>query len=195
MGSVYAGASMSLDGYISGPGETGFEHLFAWMEGGEVEIPTADPNMTMHATTVGAEIFKRMMDETGAIVVGRHLFDITNGWGGTHPMGCPVVVLTHDPPEDFSSPQFHFVSTGIEDAVAKAMELAGDKDVGINGGEMTRQCLEAGLLDGVQIDLVPVLLGGGQKLFPEVAGAPILLEQETITPDTKAVHLRYRILK
>jgi dihydrofolate reductase len=75
------------------------------------------------------------------------------------------------------------------------MELAGDKDVGINGGEMTRQCLEAGLLDGVQIDLVPVLLGGGQKLFPEVAGAPILLEQETITPDTKAVHLRYRILK
>jgi dihydrofolate reductase len=121
---------MSLDGFISGPGETGFEHLFAWFGSGDVEVPTADPNMTLRMTKTGAADYRRMMDETGAIIVGRKLFDFTQGWGGQHPLGCPVVVLTHNPPSDWPHQQFHFVSTGIEGAVKKAVELADGKIVG-----------------------------------------------------------------
>lgn len=187
------GASMSLDGYISGPGETRFEHLFAWIGSGEVEVKTADPNMTLRMTETSAAYYRGMMEQTGAIIVGRKLFDVTQGWGGRHPIGCPVVVLTHKPPADWSHEDFHFVTTGIADAVAKARELAGNKVIGLNGGEIARQALEAGLLEEVWIDLVPVVLGGGQRFFPEVAGAPVLLEQVSVTPDEGVTHLRYRI--
>jgi dihydrofolate reductase len=114
MSIVTTGASVSLDGYIAGPGETGFEHLFGWMGAGDVELPTADPSMTLRMTEVGAAHFRGLMERTGAIVVGRRLFDITQGWGGTHPLGVPVVVLTHRPPVDWAHAGFHFVSTGIE---------------------------------------------------------------------------------
>ena len=124
------------------------------------------------------------MDETGAIVVGRKLFDFTQGWGGQHPLGCPVVVLTHNPPADWPHQQFHFVSTGIEGAVKKAVELADGKIVGVNGGEIANQCLAAGLLDEVWIDLVPVLLGGGTRLFPDVPGAPALLDLVSVLEAT-----------
>jgi dihydrofolate reductase len=89
--------------------------------------------------------------------------------------------------------QFHFVSTGIEDAVKKATELANGKVVGVNGGEIARQCLAAGLLDEVWIDLVPVLLGGGTRLFPEVPGAPALLDLVSVLEDIGVTHLRYRV--
>ena len=193
MGLVMTGASMSLDGYMSGPGETGFEHLFAWLGGGDVEVKTADPNMTLRMTETSAAHYRGMLEQTGAIIVGRKLFDSTQGWGGRHPIGCPVVVLTHEPPSDWAHEDFHFVTTGIADAIARARELAGSKIVGLNGGEIARQALEAGLLEEVWIDLVPVLLGGGQRLFPEVAGAPVLLDQVAVTPDEGVTHLRYRI--
>jgi dihydrofolate reductase len=184
---------MSLDGFISGPGETGFEHLFAWFGSGDVEVPTADPNMTLRMTKTGADHYGRLMDETGAIVVGRKLFDFTQGWGGQHPLGCPVVVLTHNPPADWPHQQFHFVSTGIEGAVKKAVELADGKIVGVNGGEIASQCLAAGLLEEVWIDLVPVLLGGGTPLFPNVPGAPALLDLVSVLEDEGVTHLRYRV--
>ena len=75
------------------------------------------------------------------------------------------------------------MTTGIADAISRARDLAGSKTIGLNGGEIARQALEAGLLEEVWIDLVPVLLGGGQRLFPEVAGAPVLLDQVAVTPD------------
>ena len=193
MSTVMTGASMSLDGFISGPGETGFEHLFAWLGSGEVEVATADPNMTLRMTETGAAYYRRMMDKTGAIVVGRKLFDFTQGWGGQHPLGCPVVVLTHNPPADWPHKQFHFVSTGIQDAVKKAIELADGKIVGVNGGEIASQCLSAGLLDEVWIDLVPVLLGGGTRLFPDVPGAPALLDLVSVLEDEGVTHLGYRV--
>ena len=98
-GKVTTGASVSLDGFIAGPDETGFEHLFAYMGGGDVEVTTADPNMTMRMTADNAAFFHDMVERHGAIVCGRHLYDFTQGWGGVLPMGCPVVVMTHEPPE------------------------------------------------------------------------------------------------
>jgi len=195
MSKVYTGASMSLDGYISGPNESGFEHLFKWYGNGDVEVPTADPAMTMRITQVSADHFRGIIDGSGALVVGRKLFDSTGGWGGRHPMDRPVVVVTHKAPEDWpADTPFTFVTDGIESAIATAKELAGDKVVGVNGGTIARQCLDAGLLDEIWVDLVPVLLGGGTPFFEQLGTAPVELEGPISVAEGRDVtHLRYRV--
>ena len=192
---VYTGASMSLDGYIAGPEETGFEHLFKWYGNGDVPVPTADPNMTLQMTDVSAKHFRGIVDNTGALVVGRRLFDLTSAWGGTHPMNRPVVVLTHNVPQGWprKGPNFTFVTDGIEAAVDTAKQLAGDKVVGVNGGSIARQCLNAGLLDEVWVDLVPVLLGGGVPFFNHLDIAPVELDGPDVIEGTDVTHLRYRV--
>jgi dihydrofolate reductase len=196
MSKVFTGASMSLDGYISGPNETGFEHLFKWYGNGDVEVPTSKPDMTMRMTQVSADHFRRLIDMTGALVVGRRLFDYTDGWGGNHPMGVPVVVVTHSVPEGWprEDAPFTFVTEGIERAIETASELAGDKVVGVNGGTIARQCLDAGLLDEIWVDLVPVLLGSGTPFFEQLDGAPVELEGPiSVTEGADVTHLRYRV--
>ena len=195
MSKVYTGASMSLDGYIAGPDESGFEHLFKWYGNGEVEVPTAKPEMTMRMTQENAEHWRVVTEMTGALVVGRKLFDFTGGWGGLHPLGKPVVVLTHNPPADWpDDTPFAFVTEGIEAAIEKARELAAGSGVGLNGGSIASQALEAGLLDEIWVDVVPVLLGEGTPFFSRLAGAPVALEGPVSVSDGLDVtHLRYRI--
>jgi dihydrofolate reductase len=195
MSNVYTGASMSIDGYISGPDETGFEHLFKWYGNGEVEVPTTKPEMTMRMTEENAEHWRTVLGMTGALVVGRKLFDYTRGWDGEHPIGKPVVVLTHNPPEDWpADTPFTFVTEGIEAAIETARELAGGEGVGINGGSIASQCLEAGLLDEIWVDLVPVLLGGGTSFFDQLGSAPVELEGPvSVTEGRDVTHLRYRV--
>ena len=196
MSKVYTGASMSLDGYIAGPNESGFEHLFQWYANGHVEVPTTNPEMTLRMTEVSAAHFRGLIEMTGALVVGRKLFDSTGGWGGNHPMGVPVVVLSHSVPDDWprEGAPFTFVSEGIEAAIEQATALAGDKVVGVNGGTIARQCLDAGLLDEVWIDLVPVLLGGGTPFFEQLGTAPVPLEGPvSVLEGTGVTHLRYRV--
>jgi dihydrofolate reductase len=194
MTKVFTGASMSLDGYIAGPNETGFEHLFKWYGNGDVAVPTADPDMTLQMTAVSADHWGTVRDMAGSLVVGRKLFDFTKGWGGNHPLGVPVVVLTHSVPEGWprDDAPFTFVSEGIERAVAVAKELAGDKVVGLNGGMIARQALDAGLLDEIWVDLVPVLLGGGTPFFEQLGSAPVELEGPvSVVEATDVTHLRY----
>ena len=196
MTKVFTGASMSLDGFISGPDETGFEHLFKWYGNGDVEVPTASPELTPRMTAVSAEHFRNLADATGALVVGRKLFDFTNGWGGRHPLDRPVVVVTHNVPE--GSPRedapFTFVTDGIESAIEQARALAGGKAVGVNGGMIARQCLDARLLDEIWVDLVPVLLGAGTPFFAQLQNAPVELEGPTsVVEGTDVTHLRYRV--
>ena len=195
MSQVYTGASMSLDGYISGPNESGFEHLFKWYGNGDVEVPTSKPDMTMRMTGENAGHWRVVTELTGALVVGRKLFDYTGGWNGEHPLGKPVVVLTHRPPDDWpADTPFTFVTDGIESAIATASELAGDKGVGLNGGSIARQALDAGLLDEIWVDLVPVLLGGGTPFFDQLSAAPVELEGPVAITDSRDVtHLRYRV--
>jgi dihydrofolate reductase len=195
MSKVYTGASMSIDGYISGPDESGFDQLFKWYGNGDVAVPTAQPEMTMRMTPVSAEYFRAAIERSGALVVGRHLFDITSGWGGNHPIGCPVVVVTHRPaPEDWpADAPFTFVD-GVERAVEIAKEIAGDKIVGVNGGSIASQCLDAKLLDEVWVDLVPVLLGGGTPFFSDLANAPAVLEGPvSAVQGADVTHLRYTV--
>jgi dihydrofolate reductase len=196
MGKVTTGGTMSLDGYIAGPEESGFDLLFQWYGNGDVEIPTANPELTFRTSAVSAAHIRELTERTGALLVGRHLYDMTGGWGGRHPMDVTTVVLTHRLPEDrpAADENFVFVTEGIEAAVAKAREIAGDKDVGVNGGQMARQCLDAGLLDEVHVDLVPVLLGGGTPFFSRLGAAPVQLDGPvSVVEDTGVTHLRYLV--
>jgi dihydrofolate reductase len=195
MSKVFAGASMSIDGYIAGPNESGFDQLFKWYGNGDVEIPTANPEMTVRLSPGSAEHYHTILDQTGVLVCGRRLFDMTRGWGGRHPMDRPLVVVTHRPPPDDWSQDapFEFIE-GIEAAIARAREIAGDKIVGVNGGTIATQCLNAGLLDEVWVDLVPVLLGGGTPFFSGLENAPAVLEGPiSSVQGIDVTHLRYRV--
>ena len=199
MTKIVTGATMSLDGFIADPQDGGFEYLFQWYGNGDVEIRTANAQMSFRTTAEDAEHLRELMTNTGALVVGRRLFDMTGGWGGRHPMDVPTVVLTHTVPDGWEreSQSFAFVTEGgIEAAVAKARELAGDKWVGLNGGQIARQALEAGLLDEVHVDLVPVLLGEGVPFFGKIEGAPVQLEGPVRVREGKGVtHLAYAVRK
>jgi dihydrofolate reductase len=199
MAKVITGGSMSLDGYIAGPNESGFDLLFQWYGNGDVEIPTASPNVPpLRLSAASAKLLKEEWGDAGALVVGRHLYDMTNAWGGRHPMNVTTVVLTHHPPQDrpAADENFVFVTEGIEAAVAKAKEIAGDKNVVVNGGQIARQCLEAGLLDEVGIELIPVVLGGGTPLFADLGTKPAQFEGPIrVVEGTGVTHLRYRVKK
>jgi dihydrofolate reductase len=188
---------MSLDGYIAGPDDSHFDLLFQWYSNGETELLTIDPELSFSTTEADAEQLRSMIAETGCLVVGRHLYDLTNAWGGRHPMDVPCVVLTHNPPADrpLEDENFAFVTGGIEEAVAKAKEIAGDKEVGLNGGQIARQALAAGLVDEVHIDLVPFILGAGTPFFPDLEGAPYTLEQQSVVESKGVVHLSYAVVR
>jgi dihydrofolate reductase len=124
------------------------------------------------------------------------VFDFTDGWDGKHPMDTHVVVLSHSVPDGWEreGEWFTFVSSGIEEAVERAKAIAGEKVVGVNGGTIASQCLEARLLDEVWVDLVPVLLGAGTPFFSGLSAAPYELEGPLSIVDGKDVtHLRYRV--
>jgi dihydrofolate reductase len=201
MGKVKTGATVSLDGYIAGPNDTGFDKLFRWYGAGDVEVPMPDSTAHVPASRVSPEtaaLMRKEMAGWGALVVGRHLYDLTNAWNGRHPLGVTTVVLTHNPPKDRpqADENFVFVTEGIEAAVAKAKEIAGDKDVAVNGGQMARQALEAGLLDEVGVDLVPVILRDGTPLFADLNSGPLEFEGPYLEVQGIGVtHLRYRVRK
>ena len=174
MGKVRTGHATSLDGFIAGPNDgpeapmgEGGERLLAWYFGGDTEYRLPNTEMVFKVSPQTAEFLSETRTTTGALVTGRRTFDLTRGWGGRHPLDVPVFVLSHKaPPEwvDEGSP-FTFVSDGLESAVAQAKAIAGDKDVGVIGANLVQQCLKAGLLDEIHLDLVPVVLGGGVGLF------------------------------
>jgi dihydrofolate reductase len=193
MAKVVANMSMSLDGFIAGPNDE-VEHLFGWYANGDVEIPTAVPGMAFRVSEASAARLRERMASYGALVVGRRLFDMTDGWGGTHPLGVPVFVLTHSVPEGWPRPDapFTFVTDGLERAIAQAKATAGDGWVGV-GSKVAAQCLDAGLLDEVHVDLVPVLLGRGIPFFESLSTAPVELEGPEVVEGTGVTHLRYRV--
>ena len=197
MSKVHTGATMSLDGYIAGPDESGFDRLFQWYGNGDVEMPTANPEMTFRMTQASTDHLRAFLADLGVLVVGRKLFDHVSGWGGRHPLDVPVVVLSHSDrtPDGWpADAPFTFVSEGIEAAIEKARELAGGKDVGLNGGTIASQALNAGLLDEVWVDLAPVLLGDGTPFFDGLIGGPVDLEGPvSITEGNAVTHLRYRV--
>ncbi|HEY6749061.1 MAG TPA: dihydrofolate reductase family protein [Mycobacteriales bacterium] len=195
MGLVVSSASMSLDGFIA-KSDNSIGRLFDWYDNGDVEFPTATEGMTFHLSAASAEYWREWVSGLGAVVCGRTLFDFTDGWGGRHTMDAPVVVVTHQVPEEWVSahPQapFHFVTTGVADAVAKAQEIAGDRLVAVTAGTIARQALELGLLDEVAVDLVPVVMGAGRPYFGDLSSEDVLLGDPTVcVQGDRVTHLRF----
>lgn len=199
MPKVTTQASMSLDGFISGPNESGFEHIFEWYGNGDVTIPTANPEMPPSRVSQASADYLEVWDDIGAIVVGRRLFDMTNGWDGSHPIGreIPIFVVTHSAPTEWTpkhdDTSFTFVTDGLESAIEQAKAVAGNKDVDIGPGSIVGQALESGLLDEIKIDLVPVLLGGGVRFLESLATAPVKLDGPRVIEGDRVTHLIYKV--
>ncbi len=199
MGQVIASASMSIDGYIAKHDNT-IGRLFDWLQNGEVAFPTVDDRITFHMTAPSAEYWRTWLDGLGALVCGRTLFDFTGGWDGMHTMGVPVVVVTHQVPTEWVEAHpdapFHFVTEGVQAAVAKAQEVAGERTVAVTAGTIARQCLELGLLDAVAVDLVPVVMGGGRPFFGELSTDDVPLgDPIECVPGDRVTHLVFPVVE
>ena len=194
MATVIAGMSMSLDGFIAGPNDE-VGHLFEWYGSGDVEVQTRRDDMTFHTDEQSAEQLRDVLSSVGAHICGRRQYEVAGAWGGSHPLGVPVFVVTHKPPADWprGNTPFTFVTEGVEAAVAQAKAAAGEKIVAISGADISQQALNAGLLDGIAVDLVPVLLGQGIRWFDNIAKAPVTLDDPELTEGRGVTHLYYRV--
>jgi dihydrofolate reductase len=193
MSKVTAHMTMSLDGFIADP-DDGVGELFDWYDNGEVTVPSNDPRWTHHVSAASVPLLRDGYARAGALVCGRRLFDHTKGWGGNHPAGVPLFVLTHRPIVDWPHP-VTFVTDGVASAIKQATAAAGDKDVVAASTTVVQQCLDAGLLDEIVVSLVPVLLGTGIPFFANLASAPVRLSDPTVIEGTTVTHLRYRVLR
>jgi dihydrofolate reductase len=198
MGNVGAGFTMSLDGFIAGPNDT-VERLFQWYSSGDTELklPMGDHDLDLKLSSKSADVFVGAVQATGAIVSGRRMFDVAGAWGGRHPMDVPVFVVTHRVPQEWvkEGTPFTFVMDGVESAVAQAKKAAGEKNVGVGGADVARQCLKAGLLDEISVDLVPVLLGKGVRFFEYLGIEPVELITTEVIEAPDVVHLTFRVVK
>jgi len=189
---VIADMSMSLDGFVADE-DDGVDLLFTWYRTGDVVVPTANADLTFRTSDASAAELRKAMTEVGVLVCGRRLFDLAGGWGGRHPVDVPVVVVSHHVPDGWiDGESFAFVTSGIDDALARATEIAGDKVVGIATATIAQQCLNAGLLDRLRINLVPVLLGRGVPFFEHLA-ARTALEGPRVTEGHGVTHLEYGV--
>jgi dihydrofolate reductase len=193
---VVALMSMSLDGYVADLND-GVAEVFDWYFSGDVEIPVggSDP-MTFRVSQRSADHLHGLISELGAMISGRRTFDKAEGWGGNHAWG-PAFVVTHRIPDGWPRPDstVHFVTDGIESAVRQAKGKAAGKTVGVHGADTIQQCLNAGLLDEIHVDVAAVLLGSGIRLFDHLARTPIVLGNPTVIPGVGVTHLRYPVRK
>jgi dihydrofolate reductase len=197
MSKVVAIMSMSLDGYVADRND-GVDEVFDWyFNSGDVEVHTggSDP-MTFKVSEPSARYIRGFWSELGAVLTGRRTFDVAKGWGGNHGWG-PAFVLTHHVPDGWPGPgsTVHFVTDGLESAVSQAKAAAGGKSVGVHGADTIQQLLNAGLLDELSIDIAPVLLGSGIRLFDHLAGTPAVLGDPTVVQGVGVTHLRYPVRK
>ena len=197
MTEVVAIMSMSLDGYVADR-NGGVADVFDWyVDSGDVEVHTggSDP-MTFKVSEPSAEHLRSLTSGLGAMLTGRRTFDAAQGWGGNHAWG-PAFVLTHDIPAGWPRPDstVHFVTDGIESAVDQAKAAADGKSVGVHGGDTIQQCLNAGLLDVISVDIAAVLLGSGVRLFDHLAGTPTHLGNPTVIAGVGVTHIRYPVRK
>jgi dihydrofolate reductase len=190
--------SMSLDGYIAGPndepenpGGDGFMRLHHWYRFGPDGPDTSDL-----ASAGKSQLGRRFLDEgseTGAVLAGRRTVEQVDHWKGDH-HGVPIFVPSHRPPGPSVAnyPLVTYVSDGIAAAMAQAKAAAGARNVLVHGAYTAQRALEAGVLDELQVHQIPVLFGGGRRLF-DVLPARIELEIVRVIDTPEATHIRYRV--
>jgi dihydrofolate reductase len=196
MGKVVAGFSMSLDGFVADP-DDGVEQVFKWYSAGgtDAEVMSGDNKFAM--SPEGADSIEEVGRRAGVLVTARRTFDIAHAWGGKHPMDVPMVVVTHRVPQEWADREgspFTFVTDGVPKAIEIAREIAGGKDVVVGAPSVTQQCLQLGLLDAIHIDLAPVVLGRGIRLFDHLT-KPIDLLVTEASGNPHVTHLTYLVIK
>ncbi len=193
MTQVIANLAMSIDGFIADP-DGGCDDLFGFYDNGDVELVLADGWPPFHMFEPSATLMREGVARTGCHVMGRDLYDMTNGWDGHPGNEAPIVVLTHQPPDQHPDGVPYSFFSDVEAAVAHARQVAGDLDVVIAGGTVARQALDAGLLDVIQVSLVPVVLGAGIPWFAGSNG-PVHLSDPVVHEGRGVTHLRYEVQK
>jgi dihydrofolate reductase len=202
MGKVVFDITVSLDGFVAGPDDSpelglgvGGERLHEWV----YELASwREPHGLEGGVTNASSQVMEEMSSSGAVLVGKRMFDNAHGWGDEPPFHKPVFVLTHTAREPLtkSDTTFTFVTDGIESAVEQAKAAAGDKNVSIGGGASTiQQALKAGLVDEARLTVAPVLLGGGVRLFEDLGPDDAEFELVRVIEGPKATHLKYRVVR
>ena len=183
--------SMSLDGFVAGTDESA-GRLHAWFFPGAEDDDLAAAAQRLRGAN--RQIYDEFM-ATGAVVAGRGTFEPAGGWGGDHHDGVPIFILSRNPAPAWAAawPAVHYVST-LETAVRDAKHAAGDKNVLVHGASIAQRALTAGLLDELEIHLIPVLLGAGRRLFAHLGSEPRELERVRVLEGEGGVtHIRYRV--
>ena len=196
MAKIVLDMSMSLDGFIAGPEDDsshplglGGERLHAWLADGSGDDPTS-----FRPSGPSGDVFDELI-ATGAVLVGRRTFELAGRWNGDHHDRVPIFVPTHQAPDDPPSGQAKvtYVTDGIESAVAQAEAAAADRNILLHGADTAQRCLHAGLLDEMEIHIVPVLLGGGRRLFDHLDVKSVELQLTRVVDAPAVTHLHYRV--
>ena len=201
MGTVILHNVVSVDGFIA-DGNDDVGPLHEWYFSGDNPI-TGDVDQGYDHSGAGArfkvsrasaEYVRPMWESIGATVMGRHLFDLVNGWEGRPPAGDHVVVVSHRPKPEGWHPEasYQFVDD-VSAAIARAQDLAGDRTVAVNAGDVGGQVFAAGLVDEVAMDVVPVVFGSGKRFFGSVEGQHLLEDPHVVLQGERVLHLRFKV--
>jgi dihydrofolate reductase len=204
MSKVIVELSISLDGFVAGPNDgpdnpmgDGGQRLFDWYQSGDTELALPGTDMVFRVQRASAELLREQWSTYGSGVAGRRTFDIAKGWGGKPPVDGPAFIVTHHPPQEwiYEGSPYTFVTDGVESAVRQAIAAANGKNVTISSASIAQQCLNAGLLDEIHLDLAPVLLGGGVRLLDKLRVAPVELERIRVVETPDVTHLQFRVVR
>jgi len=201
MGSVVMHSVASVDGFIADENDD-VGPLHDWYfsgdtpitEGGDQPYDHSGAGSGFKVSRASATYVRTMWDSIGTIVMGRRLFDLMNGWEGNPPTGDHVVVVSHRPKPAGWHPEasYHFLDD-VTAAIAKAKELAGERVVAVNAGDVGGQILAAGLVDDVAIDVVPVVFGSGRRYFGGVDGKHLLADPHVVIQGERVLHLKFKV--
>lgn len=203
MGKVVFNMTVSLDGFVAGPNDSpekglgeGGDALFNWYFSGDTEVSLSAGTPVLKVSRQSAEILKAAINTYGAGVWGRKTFDIAGAWNG-HPPGSPCFIVTHNIPQQwvYEASPFTFVTDGVESAIRQAKQAAGDKNVVVCTASILQQCLNLGLMDEIHVDVAPLLLGKGARLFDHLEIEPTELERIRAIAAPGVTHLGYRVIK
>jgi dihydrofolate reductase len=193
MGKVIMNSAVSVDGFIADDHDD-VGPLHEWYVSGDTPLLGEGDASGMKVSRVSAEYVRPIWDAIGTIVMGRRLFDLVNGWEGRPPAGEHVVVVSRRPKPEGWHPEasYHFVDD-VPAAIVRAQELAGDRIVAVNAGEVGGQILAAGLVDEIAMDVVPVVFGSGKRFFGRVDGRHLLEDPHVVIQGERVLHLRYAV--
>jgi dihydrofolate reductase len=201
VGTVIMHNVVSVDGFIAdrnddvGPlHEWYFDGDTPITGGGEEQYDHSGDGSRFKVSRASAEYVRSMWAAIGTIVMGRNLFDLVNGWEGKPPAGDHVVVVSHRPKPEGWHPEasYHFVD-GVRAAIDKAQELAGERIVAVNAGDVGGQILAAGLVDEVAMDVVPVVFGSGKRYFGSIDGQHLLADPDVVIQGNRVLHLKFKV--